>query len=67
MLKCTKGRQFCRCCLLAGLVAWVYLSAGDPLLYQMWRYFQIEVSEGEARRKIGELSEKHVAGQFNQG
>lgn len=38
---------------------------------QMWGYFQMELQgvepRGEARRKIGELSEKHVVGQFNQG
>lgn len=58
--------------LRAGTASWVHLSAGDLPSDQMWGYFQVELRgveprEVEARRKIGELSEKHVVGQFNQG
>lgn len=45
---------------------------GDPPWDPTWGSLQIELlgvgpGEGEAGRKIGELSEKCVVGQFNQG
>lgn len=59
--------------LLAHGASGMHLSTGGPPSDPMWGSFQLELGgaepgEGEARRrKIGELSEKHVVGQFNQG